>query len=75
MTAELLSGRELEVVLLLCEGLTPKEIAGRLDLSLWTVKNHLVNARRRTRSRTNVQMAHRVGRLGPRAPRGLARSD
>lgn len=58
--AELLSPRELEVVALLAEGFTPKEIAGHLDVSIWTIKSHLANARRRTGSRTNVQLASRV---------------
>jgi DNA-binding CsgD family transcriptional regulator len=55
-----LSPRELEVVSLLCDGFTPKEIAGRLELSLWTVKSHIANARKRTGSRTTVQLANRV---------------
>jgi LuxR family maltose regulon positive regulatory protein len=40
---EPLTGRELEVLLLLCERLSNKEIAGTLHLSTATVKRHLVN--------------------------------
>jgi DNA-binding CsgD family transcriptional regulator len=52
-----LTDRELEVLALLGKGMTTKEIAGRLELSIWTVKSHLANARRRTNARTNVQLA------------------
>lgn len=54
-----LSVREQQVVDLLEAGQVPKEIAGRLALSIWTVKGYLANARRRTGARTNAQLASR----------------
>lgn len=54
-----LTGRELEVVDLLCDGLTSKEIAARLEISYWTVCAHVANARTRTKSATNEQLVAR----------------
>lgn len=54
--ARSLSPRELEVVVLLSRGFSVKEIASALELSTGTVKNYLASARRRTDSRTNVQL-------------------
>ncbi len=39
----MLSGRELEVVRLVAEGFSSKEIAARLDLSVRTVEKHRAN--------------------------------
>jgi DNA-binding NarL/FixJ family response regulator len=41
--AQILSGRELEVVRLVAEGFSSKEIAARLDLSVRTVEKHRAN--------------------------------
>lgn len=54
-----LSGREQQVVDLLEAGHVPKEIAARLELSIWTVKGYLASARKRTGARTNAQLASR----------------
>jgi len=40
-----LTPREREALQLAAEGLQYKQIARRLGLSAWTVKNHLANAR------------------------------
>ncbi len=58
--------RELQVVDLLGAGHTPKEIAGRLGISYWTVQGYIAGARKRTDSRTNEQL---VARCRPRIAR------
>jgi DNA-binding CsgD family transcriptional regulator len=57
-----LSAREQEVVDLLGAGHVQKEIADRLELSIWTVKGYLASARKRTGTRTNAQLATRFSR-------------
>lgn len=57
-----LTERERECVALLGEGLAPKEIAGALDISVWTVRAHLGNARKRTGARTTHELVARVRR-------------
>jgi DNA-binding NarL/FixJ family response regulator len=52
-----LTAREVEVVGLLVDGMTNKEIAARLVLSRRTVHAHLSNAMRRTNTRTRTQLA------------------
>ena len=49
-----LSAREREILNLLTHGLSNKEIGGKLDLSPFTVKNHLarIYGKLRVRSRT-----------------------
>jgi Response regulator containing a CheY-like receiver domain and an HTH DNA-binding domain len=47
-----LTPRQLEILELLRAGLAPKEIAGRLDLSTWTVRHHIEDARKRTETRS-----------------------
>lgn len=51
-----LTPRELEVLELMRAGLTPKEIGGRLEISVWTVRRHLDSARRRFDARTTHQL-------------------
>lgn len=68
---DMLTARELEVVELLCTGLTVKEIAHRLGVSYHTVVAHLAGARRHTDSRTNAQLA---ARIRVRRPRSAERS-
>jgi NarL family two-component system response regulator LiaR len=52
-----LTPREVEVVRLLVDGLTNKEIAARLNLSGRTVHAHLSNAMKRTSTRSRTQLA------------------
>jgi DNA-binding CsgD family transcriptional regulator len=63
---EPLSARELEILQLISEGLTNKEIANRLRLSVETVKSHVssVHAKLRADSRAHaVAIAFRHGLL------------
>jgi len=56
----LLSGREREILDLLSAGLSNKEIGARLNVSQFTVKNHLANvfAKLHVRSRTQAVIAY-----------------
>jgi two-component system, NarL family, response regulator DegU len=49
-----LSPRELEILLLICQELTPPEISGRLQISEKTFFNHRTNILSKTGVRTNV---------------------
>jgi len=55
-----LSGREGEILSLLAHGLSNKEIGGKLNLSPFTVKNHLarIYGKLRVRSRTAAVIAY-----------------
>jgi DNA-binding NarL/FixJ family response regulator len=53
-TTSKLSGRELEVLLLICEELTPAEISERLQISEKTFFNHRSSILAKTRCRSNV---------------------
>ena len=52
-----LTERELEVVVLLAEGLTNDQIADELVLSPRTVQSHVSNAMKRTRTQSRTQLA------------------
>ena len=54
-----LSRREQQLVLLMREGLTNKEIAGRLTLSEQTVKNHIRNIMRKLGARDRIAAVRR----------------
>lgn len=63
-----LSERELDVLKWVAEGLSNKQIAGRLHLSIYTVKNHVHNAIRKTGTdnrRQATAFAIRQGWLTP----------
>lgn len=66
-----LSPRELEVADLLGIGLTAKEIAGRLGISVWTVRHHLERARLRFGAKTT----HELGVLLARGRASRAREE
>ncbi|MBL7856291.1 MAG: response regulator transcription factor [Cyclobacteriaceae bacterium] len=53
-TTSKLSSRELEVLLLICQELSPAEISERLQISEKTFFNHRANILTKTRSRSNV---------------------
>ena len=52
-----LTGREMTVAALVAEGLTNREIAARLDLSVSTVSTHLDNVRDKLGMRSRTQIA------------------
>jgi DNA-binding NarL/FixJ family response regulator len=59
-----LSDRELEVMRLLAEGRTNREIAGALYLAEGTVKNHVTNVLAKLGARDRTQAALRARALG-----------
>lgn len=63
-TEALLTPRQLEIVRLIAEGLTNKEIAARLYLSPRTVEMHAANALARLDCRTRADAVRRAGELG-----------
>jgi len=66
-----LTRRETEVLHLLAEGLSNKEIAARLDISLFTVKNHIHNVLEKLKVRYRrqaIRCALDNGLLKPGAP-------
>src|SRR3954464_3387790 len=62
-----LTDRQREVAELVAQGLSNEEIAGRLFLSLATVKSHLTASMRRLDVRTRTQLAILVNRENPPA--------
>jgi predicted ATPase/DNA-binding CsgD family transcriptional regulator len=57
-----LTPRQLQVALLVSEGLTNRQIAARLGLSEWTVVNHVRHVMRRLDCTSRVQVAWAIGR-------------
>lgn len=57
-----LTQRESQLITLVAQGLTNKEIACRLNLSEHTVKNHVHSILRKTGARTRVGLTHQHGR-------------
>jgi len=62
--AESLSERELEVLGLIARGLSNKEIAGELSVTVGTVKTHTNNINRKLGSRTRTQAIARAREHG-----------
>lgn len=48
------TARELQVLGLVAQGLRARDIASRLDISIYTAKTHLERARRRLRARSTA---------------------
>ena len=65
-----LSRREVEVVRLVAQGLTNREIAAGLVLSTRTVDMHVRNILAKLRSRTRTEAAARAAELGLLEPAG-----
>jgi DNA-binding NarL/FixJ family response regulator len=63
-TTERLSGREREVLTLVAEGLSDKEIADRLVLSPHTVHRHVANVRTKLRQPSRAAAAAHATRTG-----------
>lgn len=61
---EALSEREIEILKLLAEGMTNREIAGRLYLAEGTVKNYVTNILGKIGARDRTQAALRARELG-----------
>lgn len=59
-----LTARELEVIQLSSEGLSASEIADRLHVSVYTVKNHKQNIYLKMDVRSNAEMLRSANRLG-----------
>jgi DNA-binding CsgD family transcriptional regulator len=59
--AELLTGRELQVLRLVADGLTSREIGQRLYLSVRTVEMHVGNAVAKLGCRTRAEAVARLG--------------
>ncbi|UXY30521.1 helix-turn-helix transcriptional regulator [Streptomyces sp. HUAS TT20] len=60
--AQPLTPRQVQVAMLVAEGLTNRQIASRLDISEWTVVNHVRQIMRRLGCTTRLQVAWSVGR-------------
>ena len=59
-----ISEREEEVLQLIADGLSPTEVAGRLYISVKTVKNHLTSIYQKLDSRDRTQAVVRAVRMG-----------
>ncbi|MEU6281718.1 LuxR C-terminal-related transcriptional regulator [Streptomyces sp. NPDC047028] len=60
--AQPLTPRQVQVAMLVAEGLTNRQIAARLDISEWTVVNHVRQIMRRLGCTSRLQVAWSVGR-------------
>ncbi|MET8450841.1 LuxR C-terminal-related transcriptional regulator [Streptomyces sp. NPDC005209] len=60
--AQPLTPRQVQVAMLVAEGLTNRQIASRLDISEWTVVNHVRQIMRRLGCTSRLQVAWSVGR-------------
>ena len=60
----LLTPREQQIMRLLCEGLTSREISGRLTLSLKTVENHKSNLMKKLDVHNKLELVRYAAKLG-----------
>jgi DNA-binding NarL/FixJ family response regulator len=60
--AQSLTPRQVQVAMLVAEGMTNRQIAARLTISEWTVVNHVRQVMRRLNCTSRVQVAWSVGR-------------
>jgi len=72
--AKSLTAREVEICRLIAEGLSNKEIAQQLDLSLYTVKNHVHKILEKLPVNNRLQLMHYALRNGLLAKRDLRAS-
>jgi RNA polymerase sigma factor (sigma-70 family) len=63
-----LSPRQRQIVQLMCQGCTQKEIGRQMGISYNTVRQHLKSARDRTASQTSLQLAMRANEEIKRSP-------
>ena len=61
---ESLTGREQEIMVLLAEGLSTKEIAGKIYISSRTVENHRANLLKKLNIKNMVELVRYAARLG-----------
>lgn len=59
-----ITDREMAVVNLVCDGMTNKEIAGKLNISVNTVNNHVANILEKVGARSRVDLM-RMLKIGP----------
>lgn len=60
----MMTPRELEVLRLLAEGLSAKEVALRLDITSRTVESHIDKLRLKTRARNRTHLVAQAIQLG-----------
>ncbi|MBI5220021.1 MAG: response regulator [Bacteroidia bacterium] len=63
-THDIISNREKEVLIMICQGLVNKEIAGKLGISKRTVDRHRDNLMKKTRSRNTAELMVNTIKLG-----------
>lgn len=72
-TADGLTTREREVLQLVAEGLSNKEISSRLNNSVKTVENHRHNLMRKLNAHNSADLTREAFRLGVLKPKGVTR--